>query len=168
MSLLRPVVNPFGVAQREGVDLLGELRRNPEAGRELLDQMAGHTRAQIQSAREAREGIVYLLKGARMSLCTPMEYGGHFLELDRALLEEAGVCPRMVFVVGGADTFLDFVSDLPAEIFGWDVEATGVSVAEMRSLRPGLLAAHDAAADVFLTQAGEITDAVEIPQFAHA
>lgn len=168
MSSLRPILNPFGRAQKQGVDLVAELRADLAEGKAHLDEMVAQTRDEIEAAKQSGAGIVYLLHGARMALTTPMEYGGHFLELDRMLLEGADGCTRMVFVVGGADTFLDFVSDLPAEIFAWDPDCTGVSVAEMRRLRSGLLAAHSPEADIFLDQPGEITAALEIPQLAHA
>lgn len=142
---LRAVLNPYGRGLQEGVDIGAVLAENPRQGETLLDDLVSQTRAEIS---RNGDGMIYLLVGARGLHTSPMEYGGHFLERDREILAE--VRGAIVFVVGEEDAYLDFVSDLPADIFAWDAIATGVSVPRMRSMRPGLLASNDPDADIEL------------------
>ena len=78
-----------------------------------------------------------------------MQYGGLFLEWDRDILSEAnhGLFVAL-YIKGGEETYLDFVSDLEADLFVWNRDATRVSVATMRQIRFGALACDDPAADV--------------------
>jgi hypothetical protein len=79
-----------------------------------------------------------------------MEYGGHFLEVDRQLL--SGVIDarfNALYVRGGSEPYIDFVSDLPAHAFAWDPQS-GVTVAQVREVRQGALASTDKDADIEL------------------
>ncbi len=77
-----------------------------------------------------------------------MQYGGFYLERDRELLEEAKDATfNLLWIDAGEEAYLDFVSDLPAHAFAWDIDATDVSVVQMRAMRPGALAAEDPTAD---------------------
>ncbi|MEA2551934.1 MAG: hypothetical protein QOJ65_110 [Fimbriimonadaceae bacterium] len=167
-STLMEVLNPFGLALSQGTNLLHVLRDNPARGESLLADAVRSVRARIRTGIAEANGILYRLHGARSSLSTPMEYGGHFLELDRDILSFAEGGIRMVFIVGGEDTYLDFVSDLPAEIFGWDVKGTGVSVSQMRSLRKGALAAASKEADILLSFPTDVSVAIESPLLTNA
>ncbi|MEQ1936371.1 MAG: hypothetical protein ABL962_21150, partial [Fimbriimonadaceae bacterium] len=71
---------------------------------------------------------------------SPMQYGGHYLEQDRQLLDFATASCQVALVIeGGPETYLDFVSDLPAEVFMWDEVSTGTSREVMKQMRPGEL-----------------------------
>jgi len=142
-AILRQVFSPFGIALAEGENLAEAFRESPGAGEPRLEARFERARAEIAAALEAgADGILYALFGASPDRCTPMEYGGHFLERDRQLLQDAADARFvLLFVVGSEGTYLDLASDLPAHAFGWDVEASGFPVAEMRKWRPGALCA---------------------------
>lgn len=146
------VPNPFGLAIERGIALNDEIQLSPEKGKALYESLLDDTRASIDKGlSQGADGFLYHLFGATEALCTPMEYGGHHLEVDRELLASySEQCIRLVFVAGGAGTYLDFVSDLPADAFGWDVTATGVSASEIRKFRSGPLFAADPDADIDL------------------
>lgn len=131
------VVSPFGRAELQGIDLNQELYDNPEKGEERLNDLAIQTQIEIARALEAGfKGILYRLIGAEPSKCSPMQYGGHFLEVDREILskfEQAGT--RVVFVEG-EEMYFDFVSDLPCEFMGWDTSLNDLSLNEAKEMRP--------------------------------
>lgn len=150
--LLAEVINPFGKARIRGIDLNEMIRLDPEIGSVELDEIADETRLEMREAlSHGADGILYRLHGARGRFCTPMEYGGHYLEKDRELLEEITEAQfNMLFVVGDEDVYLDFVSDLPAHAFSWDRHGTGITANQVRDLRSGALAADDENADILL------------------
>jgi len=80
-----------------------------------------------------------------------MQYGGFYLERDRELLSSVpAVVTRVLLVPGGEDVFLDFVSDLPAEVFAWDSRASGFSSEYVRGMRQGLQASEDPGSEIQL------------------
>lgn len=125
---------------------------SPSEVGDLLDQAVQKC---VQLARGALQvgaiGVLYEIRGATPSECTPMEYGGLYLERDRELLEALKDSGANVLYVGGREPYLDFVSDLPAHVFAWDVALSEISVGEVRAMRPGALAADDPDADILLT-----------------
>lgn len=149
---LTEVLNPFGRARRAGLNLNEALYDDPEAGDALLSRFVEETRGALAEARdEGADGVLYVLEGAHPIHCSPMQYGGHYLERDRELLEavsDAGL--NVVFVVGDEGVYIDFVSDLPAHVFAWDSASSGVSVAEVRKMRSGALATNAEGADIAL------------------
>jgi len=162
------VANPFGKALARGENLSEVLRKDLGAGEKALLSTAEEVKSDITAAISAgAQGIIYKLYGADLASNTPMEYGGHFLEVDRAILSQFDSIVRMIFVVGGADTFIDFVSDLPAEIFAWDVRGTGVNVQAVREMRAGTLAAASEDADILLSYPSDISSKIAIPQLAN-
>ena len=106
-------------------------------------------------------GVFYEIHGATAAQCTPMEYGGLFLERDREFLESISDAQCNVIYINGKEPYLDFVCDLPAHVFAWDAKGSGISVAAVRKMRSGLLAAADPDADIILNADGSITDALE-------
>lgn len=145
------VTNPFGQALLDGINLNELIYTDPEAGNQKLDELVDRVRSLIKTALDSgADGVFYRLKGAEPSLTTPMQYGGYYLERDRELLAEISETPSAVFIDAGEGAYMDFVSDLPAAIFAWDIDRTDESVVRMRSLRPGLLAAEDPTADLLL------------------
>ncbi len=146
---LREIHGPFSLALSEGRNLNDVLREDPASN--LLEDYVQRVRINIEEAfSEGVDGIIYILRGAEPSLSSPMQYGGHFLEHDRALLEEVKEARLNVLVIaGGEGAFLDFVSDLAAHVFAWDVAATGFSVEDVRRLRSGALATSEPSTEFY-------------------
>lgn len=143
------VRNPFGQAREQGLDLNALYREDPVAGAAKVAELAEGIRAEGPT--------VYVLEGAEPTLCSPMQYGGQYLETDRETLLR--LCDKVTVVLrikAGTDAYLDFVSDLPAHVFAWDAHSTGFSLGQMRALRQGPLATNEPGADYFLeTSAAE-------------
>lgn len=148
--VLAEVPSPFARALADRFALNELLQDDPDAGQRKLEGYARDTRQAIHTAMEfGADGVFYRLEGAHPAGSTPMQYGGFYLELDRALLAEIEDARlNVIYVAGGPEPYLDFVADLPAHLFAWDVEASGVSLAEVRPMRKGALAACDPAAEV--------------------
>ena len=146
-AVLAKVVSPLG----RDLTLVKLLASDPSAGAERLALLADQARQEMRSALEAgADGIYYALDGAYPAATTPMEYGGHFLELDRQLLEEVRDARfNLLFVCGEREPYIDFVSDLPAHALAWD-SRSGVSVGSVRSARSGALAYDSDEADIRL------------------
>lgn len=154
-AVLVRVDNPYGRALAEGVNLVEQIRQDPTGAHEPIVAFATATTQEIISAIEGgADGILYALMGASADQMTPMEYGGFFLEHDREILEAAQQARfNLLLIVGGEETYIDFVSDLPAHAFAWDPDATGFTVATLRGLRSGALAPVGSAGEIaFLPQ----------------
>lgn len=110
------VLNPFGRAVREGLDLNALLAHDPDAGAAVLDRLCAETAAELRSTlANPCFSVSYRLVGAEPRYCTPMQYGGFYLERDRDLLTSAKGKGVIELIVEGKDAYLDFVSDLPAD-----------------------------------------------------
>lgn len=139
----------FARGEKLGFDLLTLLESEPDRGNSELNRLVEETRAAL---RDTPMPFVYRLAGPEPAKATPMQYGGFFLERDRELLTEAGKRgPVWLFVDAGAEAYLDFVSDLPAEVFAWDSRRTGFPLEEMRQLRSGTLCTNEPGADLPLS-----------------
>lgn len=147
------VANPFGQALKDGCDLNALLAASVEEGQAKLESYRAKTTKEISRvAKGYGDMVLYLLYGANEAWCTPMQYGGFYLEQDREILaaaQHAGI-PVLLWVVGESGTYLDFVSDLPAHAIGWDTKAAGYPVAQMKAVRTGLVFAPDHAADIYV------------------
>jgi hypothetical protein len=147
------VHSPLGHELAEPKNLLDLLHDDPAEGEALLFTRAAQTRSSIEEALEAgADGVVYRLAGAMPSVTTPMQYGGHFLEVDREIL--AGLAEArfvLLYVEGQEEPYLDFVIDLPAHAFGWDA-ASGIPPSAFRSAREGALAGAHPDADILLAR----------------
>ena len=152
-AVLAQVLSPFARAISRGMKLTQLLHDDPAAGGDALAELTEEARAETARALESgADGVYYELDGAYPARTTPMQYGGFFLEVDRRLLAE--IEPEgfnILFVKGDVEPYIDFVSDLPAQAFGWEV-ASGVSVESVREMRQGALAAADPHADVLLLE----------------
>ena len=148
-AVLAIVPSPLGLALKEGTDIVGELHADVKKGESLLDSLTRRTQESIHGAIErGADGVFYLLDGAHPAVTTPMEYGGHFLEVDRHLLTEfQDARVNAIFVLGKRDPYLDFVSDLPAHLFGWEAD---VPLSDVRAMRHGALASSLEGAEVAL------------------
>lgn len=148
------VRNPYGEARARGWDVLAELESNPQVAGTKLDQLCAEIADRVRS--DASSGVLYRLEGAHAEACTPMQYGGFFLDRDAELIAGFGK-PTVVWVDAPGEAYVDFLATLPSELFAWDVQRSGVSVATMRTMRPTGLCADDPAADVqmsFMEAAG--------------
>jgi hypothetical protein len=156
------VTNPFGLALQKDLDLNKVLKEDPRAGNRLLGELIDETKRDIDLAFEIdADGILYRLYGARSRHCTPMQYGGFYLERDRELLESVkDAAFNMIFVVGEEDVYLDFVSDLPAHVFGWDFKGSQIPASEVRKMRAGALVSEDPSSDVRLDPGTEFLSRV--------
>lgn len=146
------VTNPFGLALQRHIDLNKELKNDPKVGDRLLTELFDEAKRDIEMAFQlGADGIIYRVYGARARHCTPMQYGGHYLERDRELLSEVSdALFNMIFVVGEEDVYLDFVSDLPAHAFGWDYDESKISASQVRAMRQGALVSTDPESDILL------------------
>lgn len=152
-AVLAQIDNPFA---KFGPDLSKEFALDPIAASEKLDEATEETRQKIRAALDAgADGIVYRLFGARALHSTPMQYGGHYLERDRELLEEIQDARlNVLFPVGNDDLYLDFISDLPAHVMAWDRDASGFSSAQVRTMRNGAQASSDPESEILLHHPG--------------
>jgi hypothetical protein len=146
------ITNPFGLALQHNLDLNAQLKEDPRSGNRMLGDLVDEARRDIERAFEiGADGIIYRLYGARARHCTPMQYGGFYLERDREILNEAkGALLNAIFVVGEEDVYVDFVSDLPAELFGWDSKGSGITAASVAEMRSGALMSQDPDSNVLL------------------
>jgi len=148
--VLAEVLSPFARSLQKALGLNRVLQEDPKKGEEILDGLIKQTLNEFAAARQAgADGVFYRLQGAEPTYSSPMQYGGHYLETDREILQATWKDSlNVLFVEGGPETYLDFVSDLPATIFAWDCERTEVSLATLRKLRKGALATADPEADI--------------------
>ncbi|MDR3692022.1 MAG: hypothetical protein P4L46_21765 [Fimbriimonas sp.] len=147
------IANPFGLALGKGLDLNKAMKDDPSVGALVLDGLVDEVRGRIRASLDSgADGIFYRLHGASPRHCTPMEYGGYYLERDRELLTEvAGAAFNVVFVAGREDLYVDFVSDLPAQVFAWDAELSRLDASDVRKVRRGAVASSDPTSDFLLT-----------------
>lgn len=121
---LHTVLNPFGRALDEGLNLNELLGEDPVSGSAHLDRLCRLTAADCAAAQS---GIRYRLIGADPAFCTPMQYGGFYLERDREILEGAKQRGYLEIDVDGDEPYLDFIVDLPCDALthnGRKVEVT--------------------------------------------
>lgn len=143
------VDGPFARGEALTLDLLDLLESDPDKGQLVLDGLVEETKSALGSTDHP---VIYRLTGPEPALATPMQYGGFFLERDRELLEFAKSRGEVwLFVDAGPDAYLDFVSDLPADIFAWDAQKTRFPLSEMRKLRSGTLCTNEPGADLSLS-----------------
>lgn len=136
-----------GPLARGGTALLQELENDIAQGESHLNNLIEATRNEAQG----QANILYRLAGATPAVSTPMQYGGHFLERDRELLSVlAKQSCVALYVQGGEGVYIDFVSDLPAQMFAWNTTDSCVSVNDVRAMRQGKLATDDPGADILI------------------
>ncbi len=141
---------PLARALREGVALSQILHDTPAEGEAILKRLEEECRAEMSRALETgADGICAEMKGAEPSQSSPMEYGGHYLEVDRRLLHEVAPARFNILYVHGAEPYLDFVSDLPAHAIAWDMKANDADLAEIRDMKAGPVAGNQPGADIY-------------------
>lgn len=151
-AVLALIPNPFARARVLVPHLSDLLAEDPEAGAEALDQLREAVLSDAEAALgSGADGIAYHLDGAYPEATTPMEYGGHFLEVDRSILTALAEAPlNLVYVEGDTEPYLDFVADLPAAFLGWNALAVTTDLDFIRRMRTGVLALDHPDADVHL------------------
>ena len=162
-AVLGYVMSPLGKAMKSGLALTQILSDDPATGQQKLSELTELTRTEMATALDqGADGVFYELEGAYPAETTPMEYGGHYLEVDRQLLEEVRDARFNVLFIQGDDApYVDFVIDLPAQAFAWDAQA-GIDIAEVRTQREGAIALSDGTGDVLLLT--EATKTMEVAQ----
>jgi len=156
-ALIPNLYREFQGAGTEPIALL----KDATAEKLVDERVATNQRIARQAIDNGAIGVFYEIHGADASQCTPMEYGGLFLERDRAFLDSISDAPCNFIYINGKEPYLDFVSDLPATVFAWDAKGSGIPVSEVRKMRSGLLAADDPDADIQISADGSITEFLE-------
>lgn len=136
------IVSPLGRAVAEGLDVLSMLTQDPSKGGAELERLESEVNEDIHRAlQNGADGVFYCLFGANPDSTTPMQYGGHFLEIDRRLLSNDALF-NVIFVQGPSEPYTDFVSDLPAQAFAWD-SRSGLGAEAVGEMREGPLMGRD-------------------------
>ena len=110
------ILSPFSKAISRSMDIVGLLADSPSEGEAVLADLVTQTKVEIAASAES---FNYIVAGAEPAFSTPMEYGGHFLELDRELI---GDQKPAITLVGGSETYIDVVSDLAETYLVWNPE----------------------------------------------
>jgi hypothetical protein len=141
-AVLVEVTNPFGEALEAGAELNREFAESPENGHSMLSAYAEGVRSSLDAALiSGADGVLYRLVGASPEHCTPMQFGGQFLEAERELLLQIAAARfNLLFVEGGEGVYLDVVSDLPAHALAWDEAASRVPPTSVAKMRDGAIA----------------------------
>lgn len=144
------VTCPLGRTIEGGGNLINQLHENPSEGEARLSEIRDNVRSEIDEALgKGADGVFYVVDGASADFSTPMEYGGHFLEVDREVLSEYFGARLNAVYVEGVEPYLEFVADLPAHLFGWDVVRSGRDLNFVRSIRDGAIFGSTPEADVY-------------------
>ncbi len=148
-TILAIVPSPLTLAMRQNLDIFTELQADPTQGNELLDKLCLAVQIQMNDAiGVGADGICYIIDGAYPAVATPMQYGGFFLERDRELLTSINHASfNLLLIAGSEEPYIDFVSDLPAHAFAWDI-GSGWTPEKVKELRPSALAANHPEADI--------------------
>lgn len=132
--------SPITKSIERNMDVFQTLQKDPHAGNQILQSLVEETEREVRIALDSGVfGILYRIEGAHPNFCTPMQYGGHFLELDRQILETAqrATCSA-IWIEGGPDAYLDSVTDLPTTILGFRSGSGDLNW--IRQVRKGLIA----------------------------
>lgn len=148
-AVLVAVASPLCRALERSMNLTQTLHDSPAEGEKDLEELILETRSAIALTLDhGADGIAYRLEGACPSVSTPMQYGGHYLEADREILQEFASAPFNLLHVGGEEPYLDFVIDLPAHAFSWDLDRSPADPAQIRRERGGAIAVLSRDADI--------------------
>ena len=130
------VLSPLSRALQEGIDAISLLDKDPANGDRLLHSLVAATKAEIESASVQ---INYIVAGAEPEYSSPMQYGGHFLELDRELI---GTRKPAITVIGGPETYIDIISDLAETFLIWNPQTNPVDPAEVSKMTRAKIVTH--------------------------
>lgn len=131
VRILAEVKSPF--ARLEGI--YETLEANPQTGDALISEAVASTKTDLTKAVSSGvDGIFYVLAGANPTDSTPMQYGGHFLEVDRDLLTVASESLPTAIYLQGADVYFDFVCDLPGDAMGWNASKNEIDLQSAKAI----------------------------------
>lgn len=105
------VLGPFARLQERGLDIYALNDADPSAASGEIEAVCAEI---LEELRMAPGDIVYVLRGAEPEYSTPMQYGGLFLEQDRALLQSVQGRNVTLRIEGGDEVYMDFLEDLPS------------------------------------------------------
>ncbi|HMS55380.1 MAG TPA: hypothetical protein PKA27_08255 [Fimbriimonadaceae bacterium] len=104
------ILGPFARLQERGLDIYALNDADPASASAEIEAVCAEI---LDEIRMAPGDIVYVLRGAEPEYSTPMQYGGLFLEQDRALLASASGHNVVLRIEGGDEVYADFLEDLP-------------------------------------------------------
>lgn len=85
----------------------------PEAVVSTVQNALERSSSKISELATAGEEVIAVkVFGANPETCSPMQYGGFFLEAERDLLAQSPV-PTVAIVAEAPDSYTDFLTDLP-------------------------------------------------------
>lgn len=119
------VLSPLSRAIAQGIDIVGLLEKNPAEGDRVLAELVSQCSSEID---QTSGPMNYIVAGAEPGVTSPMQYGGHFLELDRELI---GTTSTAITLIGGPETYIDVVSDIAKSYLIWNPETNPVDPQEV-------------------------------------
>ena len=122
------VLSPLARAIARGLNIIDLLEENPSRGDQVIASLFSETQADISHIDGS---LNYVVAGAEPIWTTPMQYGGHFLELDRELI---GSRQPAITLIGGAETYVDIVSDLAETFLIWNPATNDVNPEEVAKM----------------------------------
>lgn len=147
-AVLVAVESPLARAMQRDPLLTADLSEAPEKGSRRLESLKREARDEALAGMEAgADGVFYILEGAYPEVCTPMEYGGFYLDVDRELLSTLPT-PSVCHLAGEGGIYFECVADLPCTALAWDFAANELTYEQARQLRTGLLAIDHEEADI--------------------
>ncbi len=151
------IISFFGIAMQEREDIAELMGIDPVTSGEILDRAQEACAANIQVAMQAGfDGFVYVLVGAEPKYLSPMQYGGFILDQDREILSRFTNLPnRLLYVIGGNETYMDALSDLSASSIGWDESNVQFGIETMRKLAQKPIFGDHPDSDIQLETFGE-------------
>lgn len=122
------VLSPLGRAIAQGLNIVDLLEENPSEGDQMIASLFSETQTEIS---QIDGSFNYVVAGAEPMWTTPMQYGGHFLELDRELI---GSRQPAITLIGGPETYVDIVSDLAETFLIWNPVTNDVNPEEVAKM----------------------------------
>ncbi|MEI7577183.1 MAG: hypothetical protein WCK51_09835 [Armatimonadota bacterium] len=119
------ILSPLSRAISQGIDVVGLLEENPAEGDRVLAELVSQCSHEM---RQVSGPLNYIVAGAEPDVTSPMQYGGHFLELDRELI---GTSSPAITLIGGPETYIDVVSDIAKSYLIWNPETNPVDPHEV-------------------------------------
>jgi len=122
------VASPLTRAISRNLNIVDLLEENPAEGDQILAALVSETQSELDLVTGE---FNYIVAGAEPEFTTPMQYGGHFLELDRDLI---GSHKPAITLIGGPETYVDIVSDLAETFLVWNPATNPVSPEEVAKM----------------------------------
>lgn len=161
--VLCEVHSPLGRIVRSQPQLLDTLRETPADAEDALLDFANEAKNEIREAFElGAHGIFYRLSGANPKVTTPMEYGGHFLEMDKELMAHASSgLLNVISVEDGPEIYIDAVAEVPGHAIHWDNALNELSIEAVRTMTTKFLVLDHPVADIHFAHSQEEIDRLQ-------